>query len=403
MKDNQPWIRKHCPKKVEDVISQQGVISSLKGYISNYDKQKKRAILLYGPSGCGKTSSVYTVAEEADKEILEINASDFRNKAQIESVVGAASRQMSLFGKGKLILVDELDGISGKKDFGGVAALVKMMADSGWPVVITANNPFDKKFSSIRNKSEMLQYKGLSTSDVLEILKKICEKESLKYDERVLKVLAMKSAGDARGAVNDLQIMAAGGDTIDESSIENMSARDKLDTMLSALTLVLKTTDANSARNAFDTVQEDFNERFLWLDENIPKEYTKPADLERAYDKLAKADVYMRRIRRWQHWRYLVYVNDLISAGVAVSKDKRNKDFVQYKPTGRILKLWWAKQKSMKKKAVAQKIAEKTHAGSRDILQDIELYKLIFKDKDLAAEMTEELDLNQDEVAFLKR
>lgn len=402
MRDTQPWIRKHCPQKSEEVIAQQG-ITALKFFIQNYKEQKKKAIVIYGPSGCGKTSSVYAIANDLGLETIEINASDFRNKDQIESVVGAASKQMSLFGGGKLILVDELDGISGKKDYGGVPALVKVIAESAWPIVITANNPFDNKFSNLRRKSEMLQYKELASNDVLEILKGICDKEQIKYDEKILKVLAMRSAGDARGAVNDLQIISAGSEVITENSISEVSIRDKLDTMLSALTLILKTTDVNVAKNAFDTVQEDFNERFLWLDENIPKEYTKPADLERAYDKLSKADMYMRRIRRWQHWRYLVYVNDLISAGVAVAKDEKNKNFVQYKPTGRILKMWWAKQKSMKKKAIAEKIAEKTHASSKEIVQNIEYYKVMFKNKSMEKALTEELDLNSDEVAYLKK
>ena len=61
---NQPWVRKHCPSKIDDVIAQQGIISALKFYINNYKQQKKKSILIYGPSGCGKTSSVYTIANE---------------------------------------------------------------------------------------------------------------------------------------------------------------------------------------------------------------------------------------------------------------------------------------------------------------------------------------------------
>ena len=67
----------------------------------------------------------------------------------------------------KLILIDELDGIAGRKDYGGVPALVKVIKESAWPIIITANNPFDNKFSSIRSKSELLQFKILGISDVL--------------------------------------------------------------------------------------------------------------------------------------------------------------------------------------------------------------------------------------------
>jgi replication factor C large subunit len=402
--ENLTWIKKHCPKKSEEVIAQSAAIGSLKSYILNHKKQKKKAIIIYGPSGCGKTSSVYAIANEMNLEVVELNASDFRNKEQIDSVAGAASRQMSLFMMNKVILIDELDGIAGREDYGGVSALVEVIEKSSWPIVITANNPFDNKFSSIRNKSEMLQYKELSSDDVFAILKRVCDKEKVKYDEKMLKVLAIRSGGDARGAVNDLQIVSSENKVVDEESVNKISFRDKTDTILTALTRILKSTDVNVAKDAFENVVEEMDQRLLWLDENIPKEYTKPEDLARAYDKLSRADVFIGRIRRWQHWRYMTYANDLLTAGVAVSKDERNKEFIAYKPTGRILKLWWAKQKNIKKKAIAEKIASKTHSSTNEIIQNIDYFKVIFKsDSKMASSITKELDLNEDEIEYLKK
>jgi len=401
--DNQPWTKKHCPEKVNQVIAQEGNLTILMNFISNYKNQKKKAILIYGPAGCGKTSSAYAIASELGLEIIELNASDLRNKDQIQSIAGAASKQMSLFGSGKLILIDELDGIAGRKDYGGVPALVKVIKESAWPIIITANNPFDSKFSSIRSKSELLQFKILGISDVFKILKDVCIKEKVDYDEGVLKVLAMRSAGDARGAVNDLQIISSEG-KIDRNAVDEISGRDKMDTMLSALMKIFKSTDADVAKNAFDNVEEDFDKCFLWLDENLPKEYTDPLALVRAYKKLSKADVFKGRIRRWQHWRYLVYINDLLTAGIAVSKDAKNKDFIKYTPTGRILKMWWAKQKNMKKKAIALKIASKTHSSTKEVLKNIDFFKVIFKEnKEMADSITEELDLNKDEIEYLEK
>ncbi len=93
-----------------------------------------------------------------------------------------------------------------------------------------------------------------------------------------------------------------------------------------------------------------------------------------------------------------------MTAGVAVSKDKKNKDFVQYKPTGRILKMWWAKQKSMKKKAIAAKIAEKTHTSSKQVLKNIDFFKVIFQNnKEMGERIAEDLDLGREEIDWLKK
>ena len=174
--------------------------------------------------------------------------------------------------------------------------------------------------------------------------------------------------------------------------------------MPSALLKIFKTTDPKIAINAFENVKEDLDQQLLWIDENLPYEYSKPEDLARAYDKLSKADVFDRRIKRWQHWRFLVYINALITAGVAVSKEDKYHKFVQYKPTGRLLKLWWAKQKSMKKKAIAAKIAEKTHSSVREVVKDMEYFKIIFRrDKEMAKAIEEYADLSNEEVDWLKK
>ena len=58
----------------------------------------------------------------------------------------------------------------------------------------------------------------------------------------------------------------------------------------------------------------------------------------------------------------------------------------------------------MKKKAIAEKIAQKTHTSSREILKNIEYYKIIFKEDMKAADpIAHELDLNKDEIDWMKK
>jgi len=399
-----PWIKEYSPNKIREVIAQDSAIDILKFFIKNFKKQKKKAVLIYGPSGIGKTSAVYALANDLNLEIVEMNASDFRNKNQIQAVAGVASQQMSLFGKSKLILVDEIDGIAGREDMGGVASIAKLITETKFPIIITANNPFDNKFSSIRNKTEMLQFKELEVNDIYTILKRICISENIDYDESVLKTLARRSGGDARAAINDLQILSGHEKKIDKAAVDELSERNKVDSILNALVKVFKTTDPSIALTAFDNVDEDLDKCFLWVDENLPKEYTKAFDLARAYEKLSKADVFRGRIKRWQHWRFLSYINSLLSAGIAVCKDEKNRHFVKYKPTGRILKLWWAKQKNMKKKAISEKIAEKTHNSAKEVFKDFDFIRFIFKNNNkMANQMINQFELNKEEVEWLKK
>ena len=401
----QPFTIKYQPKKTSEIIEQDTAIKKLKDFVINFKKQKKNAALIYGPSGVGKTISVHVLADELDLEILEVNASDVRNTDQINSLVGSAVGQMSLFSKGKIILVDEVDGLSGMKDRGGLQAIIKIIEKSSFPLILTITNPWDYKFNKLRRKTEMIEFDPLDYLAIFEILKNICKEEKIKYEDIILKGLARRAGNDARAAINDLETLTIEAKELTKKSLEELGERNQQDSILNALFKIFKTTDPKIAISAFDNVKENLDEQLLWLDENLPREYIKPQDLAKAYDKLSKADVFNRRIKRGQHWRFLVYINALITAGIAVSKKEKYKHHVQYKPTGKLLKLWWAKQKSMKKKAIAERIAERTHTSTKEALKNTLPYiqTAFKKNKNFREQLTNELDLSMEEVEWLKK
>jgi len=402
---SRPWTRKYQPKSTKEVIGQDSAVSQVRSFVKDYKKQKKKAALLYGSVGSGKTCSVYAVANELGLEVLEINASDFRNKEGIKSVVGSASRQMSLFSKGKIILVDEVDGLSGTKDRGGLPELASVIDKTGFPIIMTAVNPWNSKFSKLRRKSETIQFHTLNYLSICNNLKGICRHEKIKYDDLTLKTLARRSGGDMRAAINDLQTITSETRELKQSSLDEVGDRNRVESMLNALVKVFKTLDAGIAVTAFDNVEENLDTSFLWVDENLPKEYTDPEDLANAYDRLSMADVYRGRIRRQQHWRFLVYENTLMTSGVALAKKEKYKHFIKYQPTGRILKLWKAKMKYMKRKSIAAKIAERTHTSSSYTIKNTLPYiKAIFKKNRKQGDvLAEYFDLNNDEVGWLRK
>lgn len=399
-----PFTKEYTPKSLKEIKGQDKAIKELKNLINNFKKEKKKAIWIYGPSGSGKTSIAYALASEFNYEIIEVNASDFRNEEQINQKVGGAVFQQSLFSKGKIILVDEVDGLAGKEDRGGIQALTNIIEKTQFPVILTATNPWDFKFNTLRSRCNLIELESLGYIDITEVLKNICNKEKIKYDLDVLKSLARRAGGDCRAAINDLQTLTEVTKELTKESLEELEQRSKEESMPNALLKVFKTTDPKIAIEAFDNVKEDLDQQLLWIDENLPYEYDKPEDLAKAYDKLSKADVFNRRIKRWQHWRFLVYINAFITAGIAVSKDEKYHKFVQYKPTGRLLKLWWAKQKSLKKKAIAAKIASKTHSSVKEVLKDIEYFKIIFKkNKEMSQAIAKCVDLDNEEVEWLRK
>ena len=124
-----------------------------------------------------------------------MNASDFRNAESMNKIVGNASVQMSLLARGKIILVDELDGVSGQKDRGAIPTLVKLIAKSSFPIVITLNDPFEKKFSSLRTKCEMIKFNQLNQIETVKALTAVCAKEGLTASDSVFEFHSHQGPG----------------------------------------------------------------------------------------------------------------------------------------------------------------------------------------------------------------
>ena len=132
------------------------------------------------------------------------------------------------------------------------------------------------------------------------------------------------------------------------------------------------------------------DETILWIEENIPVEYYGD-DLYNAYEALAKADVFRGRIMRWQHWRFLVYINDLLTAGIALAKKEKNPSITQYKRSTRILKIWMMNQKYAKRKSIALELSKQLHTSSKRIIKDVMPYlKIIYSKQPLNLKLDEE-------------
>ena len=400
--ETMPWTLKYQPTSLAAYTLHQEQIKQMQSFVENFKKQKRKAMLLHGPTGNGKTVAVHALAKDSNLELIEINASDFRNKEGVLSVIGTASKQMSLFSSGKIILVDEVDGLSGNQDRGGISAIEEVIEATAFPIFLTCHDASDKKIKSLLKKVHAVAFTPLDYLTVAAILKQICTKEAIAFDETAIKTLARQVDGDLRAAINDLQSL--GREKITMDHINQLGFRNKQESIEDALVKVFKVKDAAVALAAFDNVHEDLDKIALWIDENLPKEYLDPASLAQAYDYVSRADVFTGRIRRWQHWGFLVYVNALLSAGVAVSKTERNKNPVAYQQTQRILKLWIAKQKYAKRLGIAEKIAAKNHVSSSYAVQHIVPYvKHMFRNNQTMREqMIAEFEFDADEIGWLQ-
>jgi replication factor C large subunit len=387
------WIEKYRPKKFEHIKGQDFAIDKIRNFVK-YFGTKKKAMILYGPPGVGKTTIAQVLALEYSFEIFELNASDLRNKDKMKEILKPAIEQKSLTKKGKLILIDEVDGIAGDEDRGGLNELLSLIEKTHYPIVVTANDIWDRKLSTLRSKSDIVQLKEVDYKLIKDILNEILIKENLILNPNIVTSIAVRAKGDIRAAINDLHSVSR----MKDPSEFVLHERDKETDIFNALKVIFKVKPNSETLKIFDSVNMPIDELILWVEENIPNEY-KGEELARAYDILSKIDVFRGRIHKQQYWRFLIYENILLSYGISSAKKKVKTGFTSYQKPTRILKIWMNNQRIEKKKSISKKYASKVHVGQKRALYEFPIIKNIINSNPAIAK---ELKLDEEELAYLK-
>ncbi len=400
------WTVKHKPRSKAEIVGNPSAIKAFNDWVNSWSRgvPKKRAAFLYGPPGVGKTVSVEVLALDLDMELVEKNASDYRTEDAINRFAGLASQYASLFGGRRIVLLDELDGLMGNADKGGVKAITKIVKTARCPVVLIANNAYAPRFRTLRSYCLLIDFKRPMANSIAKRLQYICELEGIEADENALKFLAQRSGGDVRSAINDLQALAQGRKRLTYDDVSWLAYRDRQESIFNVLKMIVYGRTSYGAKQAVDMADVDMDMLFEWIYENAPAHLTDPRDLVEAMDALALADVYRGRIRASQDWGYTRYVIDFMTAGVAMARqNSKVSGWIPFKFPSRIMMLSRSKAQRALRKRIGLKIRRKCHiSASRASKEFLPFLRIIFKnDIQMATGIAKWLDFDEEMVEYV--
>jgi replication factor C large subunit len=215
-------------------------------------------------------------------------------------------------------------------------------------------------------------------------------------------LIAKKSNGDMRSAINTLQALADKDIVLEPKDVENLRTKDDRSDIFNAITGVLKSKNPVHVREAL-RVDEDPTLVMEYIAENIPREYTNKNEIKKAYENIAKADLYFGRARSSRNYGYWRYASDFMGIGVSSSKKETYKKFSKIQTPTIFTLMGRNRGKRNLRDGIAEKMFEKMHISHAVAISMFPYLEIMFQNDELAWEISDFLELEENEIKRFRK
>ncbi|XP_063778792.1 replication factor C subunit 1 isoform X3 [Pseudophryne corroboree] len=349
------WVDKYKPTSVKTIIGQQGdqscankLVRWLKAWYQNHSTDDKKpagkfnkfggkddgssfkAALLSGPPGIGKTTTAVLVCKELDYSYVELNASDTRSKNSMKGVVAESLNNTSIQGfyagtsksvsAKHVLIMDEVDGMAGNEDRGGVQELITLIKQSKIPIICMCNDRNHPKIRSLANYCFDLRFQRPRVEQIKGAMMSVAYKEGLKIPPPAMNEIILGANQDIRQVLHNLSMWCASNKALTYDEAKSSANNAKKDIKIGPFDVVRKVFSSGEETahmtliDKSDLFFHDYSLAPLFVQENYV--HVKPAAaggnmkkhlllLSKTADSIADGDLVDRAIRSKQTWSLL--------------------------------------------------------------------------------------------------
>jgi replication factor C large subunit len=309
------WAEIYRPKNFEDIIGNEEIrLNILKWLVKWFPGTKP--LLLTGPPGVGKTTIVKILSSLFNYDLIELNASDTRSGPQLEKLINPLHNNTSIFGKKILLFFDEVDGIYGREDSGGLEILINIVKASNFPIIFVANYSHIK-LKNLSKLCKIIKFQRISENLLMIFLNYVLFEQncSLSLDDK--KWIVEKSNGDVRTMLNLAQSKCTGYGKfvheifkidISEGLNEFFLSKKKDEARKILLSLDGKYSDPRYGLSSEERRKDILNSLFT----SIVSSNLDLDTLSILLDSLSKIDLLVARVNKKRNWNLLKYMNNVI-------------------------------------------------------------------------------------------
>ena len=217
-----PLAARLRPRTLDEIVGQQHTVGKDKLIYRAIKADKLSSLIFYGPPGTGKTTLAKVIAGTTSSEFKQINATT-SGKKDMEEVVEQAKQTAGMYGKKTILFIDEIHRFNkGQQDY-----LLPFVED-GTLILIgaTTENPFFEVNGALISRSMIFELKPLDTDDIKTLINRaLSDNErglgayNADITDEALEALADISGGDARHALNSIELAVLTTDKSEDGKI----------------------------------------------------------------------------------------------------------------------------------------------------------------------------------------
>uniref|UniRef100_A0A2K6S7G2 Replication factor C subunit 1 n=1 Tax=Saimiri boliviensis boliviensis TaxID=39432 RepID=A0A2K6S7G2_SAIBB len=335
--ENLLWVDKYKPTSLKTIIGQQGdqsCANKLLRWLRNWHKSSSED-KKHGDFTTSfifvKSNGSFICQQELGYSYVELNASDTRSKNSLKAIVAESLNNTSIKGfysngvassvsTKHALIMDEVDGMAGNEDRGGIQELIGLIKHTKIPIICMCNDRNHPKIRSLVHYCFDLRFQRPRVEQIKGAMMSIAFKEGLKIPPPAMNEIILGANQDIRQVLHNLSMWCARSKALTYDQAKADSHRAKKDIKMGPFDVARKVFAAGedtahmSLVDKSDLFFHDYSIAPLFVQENYI--HVKPVAaggdmkkhlmlLSRAADSICDGDLVDSQIRSKQNWSLL--------------------------------------------------------------------------------------------------